>query len=370
MNKISTRPVVVLSGINLIDGGALSVYYDCLDYLIDLGYTESYEIIALVGKKEIFDRYMSKIRLVEFPDSKKSWLKRVYYEYFYFKKFSKTINVYIWISLHDITPNVVAQRQYVYCHNPSPFNRMRLSEAKYGWKYYLFSKFYKYLYKINIKKNAAVIVQQDWIRQEFLKMFKINNVIVARPSIPEVSEINDKSDKNNCIFVYPSFPRYYKNFEVLCEATKLLVKSGINDFRVYITLDGTENAYSKELVDKYKDNFNICFTGLLKREDLYDLYGKANCLIFMSKLETWGMPIIEFKKTGKPIIVSDLAYAYETIGNYSKVEFVEPDDAISLADKMKIVMEHGKLSFNELKIPSSPFAGNWEELFKLLFRKN
>ncbi|MCT3467001.1 hypothetical protein EFR21_08215 [Lactobacillus delbrueckii subsp. bulgaricus] len=145
-------------------------------------------------------------------------------ERIYFKPFSKKLGVDIWISLQDITPNVVANKRYVYCHNPSPFNKMKLSEAKYGWKYYLFSKFYKYLYQINIKKNTAVIVQQDWMRKEFKKMFHIDNVIVARPSGPIASPtISDESKTNDkAIFIVPSFPRYFKNFQVVCKAVRLL----------------------------------------------------------------------------------------------------------------------------------------------------
>ena len=358
---------LVISGINLTDGGALSVYLDCVKELLDNGYAEKYNIILLVSNKKLFPKD-SRVRYIEFKKSKGNWLYRLYYEYIYFRSFSKKLGVDIWISLHDMTPNVVANKRYVYCHNASPFNKMKLNEAKYGWKYYLFSKFYKYLYKINIKKNTAVIVQQDWMREEFKKMFHIDNVIVARPSIPTVSApISDESkDNDNVIFIAPSLPRYFKNFQVVCRAARLLGEKSINNFEVIITVDGTENEYSKELVQEFGVNKNIVFSGILPREELLKIYSKANCLVFMSKLETWGMPIIEFKPTGKPMILAELPYTHETIGDYNDVSFVSVDDYVKLASEMERVISDERLGINKQVIPALPYASNWEELFKLL----
>lgn len=360
---------IVLSGINLVDGGALSVYHDFLDELISSGYTDIYNVIAFVGNKSLFEEYKSYIKLIEIPKSKKSWIYRIYYEYFYFNRISKKINPDIWISMHDITPNVVAKKQYVYCHNPSPFNKMKISEAKYGIKYYLFSKFYRYLYTINIKKNTGVIVQQEWMRKEFIKMFNIKNVIVARPSMPDLPNLQSSKTNKENIFVFPSYPRYYKNFQIACKAADLITKQGIDNFKLYITVDGTENRYSLELIKKYSSNKSICFCGLLTRDKLYSLYEKSCCLLFMSKLETWGMPIIEFKTTGKSMIVSNLPYCYETVGDYLNVEFVDPDNEEELANKMLQIITTGTIwGENKLEKYDSPFASNWKELINMIIQ--
>lgn len=355
---------IVLSGINLVDGGALSVYIDCINELLQNGYANNYKIVALVGNKKLFPKD-KRIKYVEFPKSKKNWLYRIYYEYIYFYFFSKKIKPYIWLSLHDITPNIVATKRYVYCHNPSPFNRMSIREAKYGWKYYIFSKFYKYLYSLNIHKNTGVIVQQEWMRSEFKKMFNINNIIVARPSLPTVKGIKSVAHKK-VIFVYPSFPRYYKNFEVVCKAAKELQNRKSNDYKIFITINGKENRYSKELVEKYKNINSITFCGLLSRQKLFNLYKSSNCLLFMSKLETWGMPIIEFKPTNQAMILADLPYSHDTIGNYNNVSFIEPNDFKGLAREMEKVINGERLGNSVAPTPQQPFARSWKELFKLI----
>ena len=62
-NEIFMKKTLVLSGINLVDGGTLSVYQDCIKSLIEYGYTDKYNIIALVGKKKLFDNYESYLKI-------------------------------------------------------------------------------------------------------------------------------------------------------------------------------------------------------------------------------------------------------------------------------------------------------------------
>lgn len=71
--------------------------------------------------------------------------------------------------MHDITPNVKVEAQFVYCHNPSPFYKMRFSDVKYSFKNYLFTKFYKYLYKINIHKNKMLLYSKNGFEMNLKK---------------------------------------------------------------------------------------------------------------------------------------------------------------------------------------------------------
>ena len=371
------KNVFVISGINIVDGGALSVFYDCLDTIVDLKLYDNFNFVILVSKLEYFKKYeiIENIKFIEFPKSKKSWLNRLYYEYFYFKKLSKKIRPEIWLSMHDITPNVTANKRFVYCHNPSPFNKMSLKEAKYGMRYYLFSKLYRYLYQINIKKNDAVIVQQNWIKREFENLYKVSNVIVARPSLSIANTILSVAESDKAIFIAPSYPRYYKNFELACDAAKILVRNDINNFELFVTISGKENKYARDIVDRYSDCKAIKFIGLLPREELYELYGKSSCLIFVSKLETWGMPILEYKTTGFPMIVADLPYAHETVGDYKRVTYVGCDDAELLSVKMKEVVVSGRKALaadsqEEHNSESSDMLNGWQSLLEYIIHGN
>ena len=157
------KKTIVLSGINLFEAGPLSIFYDCLDALVGAGVCNNHHVVAFVHRAELFSKYIGLIKIIELPKSRNNYIYRLYYEFIQFNRYSKKNNVDIWISLHDITPRVKAKKLYTYCHNPTPFMPKDLSKIKYSIKIVLFSLFYRYLYRININKTDAVIVQQDWI---------------------------------------------------------------------------------------------------------------------------------------------------------------------------------------------------------------
>ncbi|MFZ2851868.1 MAG: glycosyltransferase, partial [Leptotrichiaceae bacterium] len=237
-------------------------------------------------------------------------------------------------------------------------------------KLYFFSKFYKYLYKINIKSNNYVIVQQEWIRKKFEETFGINNVIVALPvSEDSITEVN-AMDSREISFVYPALSRFFKNFEVICKACSKLEADGITNFKVNLTIDGTENSYSRKLVEQYSHLKTINFLGIQKKSDIIALYEKSTCMIFSSKLETWGLPISEFKAYNKPMLVSDLEYAHETVGNYQKVSFFQPDSYVELSSSMSKIIKNETFEFdkNDYVIDNNLFCKNWTDLFDIILK--
>jgi len=321
---------IVISGSNFTSGGPLSVMQDLLN---SISKDQRFKVIALVHQKSLYDlENLDSIEFIEFTDSKSSWFKRLKYEYYDFSSFSREIKPDIWLSMHDITPNVHSKLLFTYCHNPAPFYKFQWKDFSYDKTFALFTLFYKYLYKINIQKNDFVFVQQNWIKEAFRKMFKLSNVIVAKPNITiDISNTDSKLAISLPTFIYPAFPRVFKNFEVICRAVEHLETTTDTVFKIILTIDGTENSYALDIVNKYKHLQSIHFTGLLTRNEIFKQYNLSSMLIFPSKLETWGLPISEYKAYNKPMLIADLPYAKETVGNYDKVNFFDPDDYQLLA---------------------------------------
>jgi len=373
---MKNKKVIMISAINLFQGGTLSIISDCLSFVNNSNYPNKYNIIALVHKKELFDQETySNIEFIEFPKSRTSYFYRLYYEYFYFNKLAKKINIKFWLSLHDMTPSLQNIQQAVYCHNPSPFRKVILKDFLDQPQLFFFTLFYRYLYKINIKKNDFVIVQQQWIKKEFINMFNLHQdkIIVAPPKIEEHKEhleqekIKNIEFSNNKVFFYPTLSRPFKNIEVICEAAKLLITKEINDFEIIITIDGKENNYAKRIVATYKDIKQIKFIGRISREKVYEYYNIAHCLLFPSILETWGLPITEFKQFKKPIFIADLPYAKETIDGYNMVNYFNPTSSEQLCDLMENLIKNNNVFSNSIKIEkTAPLAKNWDELFSIL----
>lgn len=367
------KKVIIVSGANLFSGGTLSIIQDCLKYA-DEELCEKFKVVALVYNKLDY-KDCKKIEFLEFPNVRKNYFYRLYYEYWYYKKLSFELKPFLWLSLNDTSSNVISERRAVYCHNPTPFKKVVFSDLLNQPSVFFFSLFYKFLYRINIRKNDFVIVQQDWIRRRFSKMFKLNlnKIIVSPPVIPQnlfLENITNADNSNSLTkFCYATFPRPFKNIEIIGEAVKILNDKAFKDFSVVVTIDGTENRYSYQIVKKYSYLSQIKFIGLISRTDVFNLYGESNCLIFPSTLETWGLPITEFKLYKKTILLSDLDYAHETLGDYDKGIFFDPNDAEELADKMfRIINKTTKFIHHNSITINEPLAKNWGELFSLLLK--
>lgn len=365
------QPVIVISGVSMTDSGILSILRACLNSLEQSALTSNYRIIALVPNKSLLPAYVN-VELLEFQKAKKHYYYRLYAEFWKFYQLSKQLKPILWLSLHDISPRVKAAVQAVYMHNPTPFYEPGWLDWKFIPKNAIWAYLYQYLYRLNIHANRFLIVQQSWIRTDFSKRFRFlkERIIVARPVEKDGSKktLSEERATPTFTFIYPSYPRVFKNFEIVCKAVALLEKEGFNNIKVLLTIDGTENKYSAYILKKFAHLQCVEFRGILPPEKMEAFYQEADCLLFPSKLETWGLPISEFMPFEKPMIISDLPYAYETASGARQVAFFKPDDARSLADRMKEIALGDSSHFNPVKPVkiSEPVVEKWEALFNIL----
>ena len=121
------------------------------------------------------------------------------------------------------------------------------------------------------------------------------------------------------------------------------------------------------LHQKYKNVASIKWLGKQSRDEVFKYYQQSDCLIFPSKLETWGLPISEAMQLNKPVLAANLPYAHETANDYKKIYFFEPTNPKDLASVMNKMMDY-TLSFNERIFinPHNPFCKNWVSLFNIL----
>ena len=370
--KLDPKELIVLSGVNLRSGGTLAIFEDVLSHANNF-LSEKYRVIALVHSREKFLNYKyQKIEFIEFPSSSSSYFVRFYLEFYYFKKISQDLNPYLWLSMQDLSANVSSKISAVYCHNATAFYKVSLKEAMYDRVFFLQNMLYKFFYSINIRSNDYIVVQQNWLREKFHDIFEIekNKIIVSLPQAKKYFQSREcNTQDKDFIFFYPSLPRVFKNFELIFEATKILNSRDIrSNFKVIVTIDGSENAYTKNLLNNYSDIPNIEFIGLISRDEVQEIYKTSDCLIFPSKLETWGLPVSESKEFGLPILIADLPYAHETINNYDKSLFFNPYDVTDLSDKMTKAMNND-YSDHFISDPEQPFCHDWNELFKILLKE-
>ncbi|WP_166332745.1 glycosyltransferase [Sphingobacterium chungjuense] len=365
------RKTIVISAVNLVEAGTLTILKDCLSYLSTLASDPAYRIIAIVYDKELA-KYPD-IEYIETRWPKKRWINRLWYEYISLKTISKQIgSIDLWFSLHDTTPSVIAKRRAVYCHNTYAFYNRKMHDWLFSPKIAAISAFTKYIYRTNIYENSFLVVQQVWFRKAMSAMFDFDEkrIIVAPPEHEKQLPISNLENTSDDVFrfIYAASPNSHKNFEVLCEAAEILEKRGIENFRIRITVKGDENAYAKWLFKNWGHLKTLHFGGFVNRQQLFEIYANSQCMIFPSKVESWGLPISEFALFEKPMLLADLPYTHETAAGSLSVAFFDPENPGFLAKQIEKLIQ-GDHSFLKA-VPdiqaTEPVAHSWAALFKTL----
>ncbi len=327
---------LVISAQNIFEGGPLIILKKLIEQL--QYYDEKYDITIFIYNRKILklNNISKKIKFIEIKKSRKSYFHRIYYEFFFLKKFSHKHKPDIWISMQDFLPNISAKKKIVYFHTPIIFYKMNLKDIYFEPKTFLRSIYYRYIYKLEIYKKTLMIVQQNWIKKNFEAKFKFKKIRVVKP-INKKNSIKKSTKKDfikKHIFFYPSLPRFQKNFETIVKACEILQGENKN-FMVYFTISKNENRYSQYIFNLAKNIKQIKFIGRQDHSKINKIYKKTNTLIFPSKLETWGLPLSEAIDYKIPIIAADLKYARETLKEYKLKSFFKFDDYFFLKKLME-----------------------------------
>ncbi|MBQ4188820.1 MAG: glycosyltransferase family 4 protein [Bacteroidales bacterium] len=341
----SVPKTVVVSAVNIRKGGTLTILRDCLEYLSGLAEAGEWKVVALVHDRSLCE-YPS-IEYIEIPWTIKSWVRRLWCEYVTMHRISKDLArregrpVYMWLSLHDTTPRVVAEHQEVYCHTSFPFLKVIPRDWKMDPKVPLFAHFTRWAYRINVKRNDCLIVQQEWFRDAMAKMLHLplSKFRVIPPKMPDMSSVKPSEIRYPVpMFFYASSPDCHKNFETLCEAARMLEKDlGKGQFKVVLSISGKENKYARWIYENWGSVNSIEFAGYMSREDLFGLYKAADAFVFPSRVETWGLPISEFLATtggrGR-LLLADLPYAHGVASDAPRARYFPVMDAKALKQLM------------------------------------
>jgi glycosyltransferase involved in cell wall biosynthesis len=154
------------------------------------------------------------------------------------------------------------------------------------------------------------------------------------------------------------------------ESIKLLPKEIFEKSEFHFTtIKDSKEKYARFLVKEYSFLDNVNFYGKVKRKQLLSMYNEMDCLLFPSKVETWGLPISEAKAYKKPMFLANLPYAKEACGNYEKVSFFDENNASELAKLItEFVEENHTFQRNTITFDTSNDLHNWKELFDYILK--
>jgi glycosyltransferase involved in cell wall biosynthesis len=177
------------------------------------------------------------------------------------------------------------------------------------------------------------------MKKKFIEelMINSNKIEVKRPKVDiTIKEQFWKTKDSLSTFFYPASGVVFKNHKVIVDACLKLKEEDIGDYKVIFTLNGDENKHIAKLYNTVEENqLPIEFRGSIQRDEVFRLY-LDSVLLFTSYIETVGLPLIEARMHGTPIIAPDLEYSNEILLNYESFVKVNVFDSNDLYRALSI----------------------------------
>ena len=210
----------------------------------------------------------------------------------------------------------------------------------------------KYMINAAIKKSDKVITVSEFSRSE------INKYTISKKDIGiiycgmDINEIRNKINNESLAriklkynlpgnyILYVGNMKPHKNIDVVIKAMKFL--SEFQDKKLVVVGAQLDEILQKlkmlDIPGLEKNIYPIQYVG---NEVLPLLYNNAECLIFPSLYEGFGIPPIEAMICGCPVLASNAASIPEVCGDAAL--FFNPNDANELADKIMSVLKNKDL---------------------------
>lgn len=202
-----------------------------------------------------------------------------------------------------------------------------------------------------LAQAERVITISDFTREEVLNRVSISPEkvktihLAADPSFyprsdSECAEVRGRLEIPDPHFLVVGTIEARKNLERLLEAYALLPRKN----RPHIVFAGGSGFHADRVLEAVQENRledYVRFLGHISDDDLPALYTGARSLLFPSRYEGFGLPILEAMACGCPVVTSNCGSMAEVAGDAAVL--VDPNDSESLAEGMQSVVEQESL---------------------------
>ncbi len=334
-------------------GGAYQIIKEFYDYALT---KDSFEFYFILSGDILCSR--DNVHVLTFERYRKSVIDRLFFDVVFYNRIIKKINPDIIISFQNNYINSLGRYEVVYVHQGLYFCdrffqgksfRMRLQQGVYGG-----------FVRHSLKKADSIIVQTDWMKKEICRrdIKTDKDVFIIHPKVITDNSYVDADCNRRCFF-YPAPISQYKNHSVIVSAIEVLVSKGIDDFIVFLTVKEEDfwRHYPKRNESKY------VFLGAIDRDEVMKKYTRT-VLLFPSLVESFGLPLLEARTTGAPVIASDTPFSHEILDGYENANYFNAFDANELAYLMESWVLGKRVYISPTDNSNLRQDKTWDDIFK------
>ncbi len=246
-------------------------------------------------------------------------------------------------------PRVLTVHDLQYLRYPQYFSRARLS-------------YLRQMIPRSVARAAVVLVPSEYVRARVMEAFDLPaeriRVVPHGISAP-VQDLADPGELrtryrlgDGPVFVYPAITHPHKNHGLLLTA----MSRYWTDPDVRLVLLGGQGAAETGVAHMINDlglSGRVVRPGRVPAADRDGLIALADALVFPSRYEGFGAPLIEAMALGTPVAACDLTAVTEVVGDAG---WLLPDDAEGWADLPARIAAEGSMKTDAGRIRSAEFS--------------
>lgn len=330
-------------------GGMKTFLLELLNAFADSKNTNiEYCLICSKSNSNVFDEVVKneKIKRIIIPVNSLNIVVRVFFEQLKMNQLFKKEKNAILLNICNVAVMKCSIPQVTILQAPLSLSSLRKTLPS---KYILISTLHKIYYDLFVMRSvnisAKTIAVSEFMRQFLKKYDNKIEVIHEGVNFKQFQQISDnlsgsKTD-SYILSVSTLFP--YKNMDKLIIAYSILKKRGCNQ-KLYIAgrdPDGKQLDILKKLTKDLELVDDVNFVGLVPYNKVPDLYKNAELFMFLSSVETFGLPVLEAMVSGVPVIASNAMSVPEVVNEAGIL--VDPNDVQEIAKKMEEVLSNPAL---------------------------
>ena len=201
-------------------------------------------------------------------------------------------------------------------------------------------RLYKWLsYSISASRAAHIITISDSVRLETINALSVPSDKVTTIHLGTSQFMTKAEPVEGCppAFLMTFGHQQHKNVETCIAVVKDLKSVGISIPLMVVGRVKPEWGLSKHAASLgVRDDIHFC--GRLTDGQLRYLYERAVCLLFLSRHEGFGLPVLEAMGTGCPVIASNVFSLPEVVGDAAPKFCC--DDAAGVAKDVALLIRH------------------------------
>lgn len=356
--------ILVLDAVATPDSGG--VYTVLQDFYRDACLKKNIDFIFIVGSDNLLEP-QDNVKIIVNQKIRQNYFYRVCFDFVFGSRYVRQFHADIVLSFQNTGIIALNIPQLVYVHQPIAFQRtihfspFKSSERKMFFYQYVVGSVVKT--NLFLLRHAEIVVQTKWM-QDAIGRISNNPIRILKPKIDAINNeliLTSAQHLKSKYLFYPSTAMIYKNHSLIVNAYAQMSSNFKVAFPLKLTITKKEyvNMYGNPL-----DDTGIEFLGRIQRKKVLDILAQST-LIFPSKLETLGLPLLEAATLGRPIIALKTSPNVETVGSYQNVRWFDGDSVGAVAKLLK-ESEDFKFFKKDPIVSDQANASGWSNLIKEL----